>query len=224
MESEREPKIKKAVLNGRQLTVTYTEFYPEGDKDVTVKSEIPVHKDCTDAFKRLVPHFILLTEMKESDKVSRRAAKVGIENIGVGEDEDDDFKNADVYGIKMGKNDSNTETVTLMGERFLQVGGSVDFSSLAQALESSGGEFEYPYIDELSLAIQAVLYEVKEYLFKGKYAVTQTTLDFEATADVPFEAGKMVDTDTGAVTPITIEKPKRGRKPKHEPKAAAVVC
>ena len=30
---EREPKIKKAVLNGRQLTVTYTEFRPEGDKD-----------------------------------------------------------------------------------------------------------------------------------------------------------------------------------------------
>lgn len=221
---EREPKIKKAVLNGRQLTVVYTEFYAEGEKDITVKSEIPVHKDCTDAFKRLVPHFILLTEMKESDKVSRRAAKVGIENIGVGEDEDDDFKNADVYGIKMGKNDSNTETVTLMGERFLQMGGSVDFSSLAQSLESSGGEFEYPYINELSLAVQAVLYEVKEYLFKGKYAVTQTTLDFEATADVPFDAGKMVDTDTGTVTPITIEKPKRGRKPKHEPKAAAVVC
>lgn len=221
---EREPKIKKAVLNGRQLTVVYTEFYAEGEKDITVKSEIPVHKDCTDAFKRLVPHFILLTEMKESDKVSRRAAKVGIENIGVGEDEDDDFKNADVYGIKMGKSDNNTDTVTLMGERFLQAGGSVDFCSLAQELKSSESEFEYPYINELNLAVQAVTYEVKEYLFNSKYAVTQTTLDFEVVPDAPFEAGKMVDTDTGAVTPITIEKPKRGRKPKHEPKAAAVVC
>lgn len=222
MESEREPKIKKAVLNGRQLTVVYTEFYPEGEKDITVKSEIPVHKDCTDAFKRLVPHFILLTEMKESDKVSRRASDVGIENIGIGDD--DDFKNADVYGIKLGKNDNNTDTVTLMGERFLQMGGSVDFSSLAQELESSGSEFEYPYINELSLAIQAVLYEVKEYLFNGKYAVTQTTLDFEVAADVPFEAGKMVDTDAGTVTPITIEKPKRGRKPKRESKAVAAAC
>ena len=222
MELEREPKIKKAVLNGRQLTVVYTEFYPEGEKDITVKSEIPAHKDCTDAFKRLIPHFILLTEMKESEKVSRRASDVGIENIGIGDD--DDFKNADVYGIKMGKNDNNAGTVTLMGERFLQMGGSVDFSSLAQELESSGGEFEYPYIDELNLAVQAVLYEVKEYLFNGKYAVTQTTLDFEAAADVPFEAGKMVDTDTGSVTPITIDKPKRGRKPKHEPKAVAATC
>lgn len=219
---EREPKLKKVVLNGRQLTAVYTEFYPEGEKDITVKSEIPVHKDCTDAFKKLVPHFILLTEMKESDKVSHRAAAIGIENIGIGDD--DDFKNAYVYGIKMGKNDSNTDTVTLMGERFLQTGGSVDFSSLAQELESSGSEFEYPYIDELNLAVQAVLYEVKEYLFNGKYAVTQTTLDFEATADAPFEAGKMVDTDTGAVTPITIEKPKRGRKPKSESKTVAAAC
>lgn len=222
MESEREPKIKKAVLNGRQLTVTYTEFYPEGDKDVTVKSEIPVHKDCTDAFKKLVPHFILLTEMEESDKVSQQAADVGIENIGIGDD--DDFKNADVYGIKMGKNDNNTDTVTLMGERFLQMGGSVDFNSLAQELESSGGEFEYPYIGELNLAVQAVLYEVKEYLFNGKYAVTQTTLDFEALPDAPFEAGKMVDTDTGVVTQITVEKPKRGRKPKNQPLTPAAAC
>lgn len=219
---EREPKIKKAVLNGRQLTVTYTEFRPEGDKDIVVKSEIPAHKDCTDAFKRLIPHFILLTEMKESDKVSQRAASVGMENLGISDD--DDFKNADVYGIKMGKNDNNTDTVTLMGERFLKIGGSVGFNSPAQELESSDSEFEYPYINELNLAVQAVIYEVKEYLFKGKFAITQTTLDFEAVPDAPFEAGKMVDTDTGVVTPITVEKPKRGRKPKSEPLATAAAC
>lgn len=219
---EREPKIKKAVLNGRQLTVTYTEFRPEGDKDITVKSEIPAHIDCTNAFKRLVPHFILLTEMKESDKVSNLAANVGMENLGIGDD--DDFKNADVYGIKIGKNDNSTDTVTLMGERFLQIGGSVDFSSPAQALESSESEFEYPYINELNLTVQAVIYEVKEYLFKGKYAITQTTLDFEAIPDAPFEAGRMIDTDTGVVTPITVEKQKRGRKPKNQSIATAAAC
>lgn len=219
---EREPKIKKAVLNGRQLTVTYTEFRPEGDKDIVVKSEIPAHKDCTDAFKRLIPHFILLTEMKESDKVSQRAASVGMENLGISDD--DDFKNADVYGIKMGKNDNNTDTVTLIGERFLKIGGSVGFNSPAQELESSGSEFEYPYINELNLTVQAVIYEVKEYLFNKKFAITQTTLDFEAVPDAPFEAGKMVDTDTGVVTPITVEKPKRGRKPKSEPLATAAAC
>ena len=198
---EREPKIKKAVLNGRQLTVTYTEFRPEGDKDIAVKSEIPAHIDCTNAFKKLIPHFILLTEMKESDKVSQRAAIVGMDNL-IGDD--DDFKNADVYGIKMGKNDSSTNTVILMGERYLQIGGSVDFCSPAQALESSDSEFEY--------------------LFNQKFAITQTTLDFEAVPDAPFEAGKMVDTDTGVVTPITVEKPKRGRKPKNQPLATAAAC
>lgn len=219
---EREHSIKKAVLNGRQLTVTYTETYPEGDKDITVKSEIPAHKDCTDAFKKLIPHFILLTEMKESDEVSRRAAESGIENIG----DDDDFKNAEVYGIKMGKNDSSVNTVTMMGERYLKTGGSVEFSSPAQVLEPEGGEFEYPYINELNLAIQAVLYEVKEYLFNGKYAIIQKEINFEVVADAPFEAeiGKMEDTDTGAVTPITITKPKRGRRSKRETMTAVPAC
>ena len=217
---EREPKIKKAILNGRQLTVTYTEFRSEGDKDIVVKSEIPAHKDCTEAFKKLVPHFILLTEMKESDKLSAEAAAVGIENISA----DDDYLNAEVVGIKIGKSDNNTDTVTIIGSRLLKLGGSVDFTSPAQELESSGGELEYPYIDELNLAVQAVIFEVKEYLFKGKFALIQTALDFEAVPDAPFEAGKMVDTDTGVVTPIIVEKPRRGRKPKNQPLATAAAC
>ena len=65
---------------------------------------------------------------------------------------------------------------------------------------------------------------VKEYLFRGKYAITQTTLDFEAIPDAPFEVGKMVDTDTGVITPITGEKTKRGRKPKNQPITSVAAC
>lgn len=216
---EREPKIKNAILNGRQLTVTYTEYRPEGDKDITVKSDIPAHKDCTDSFKRLVPHFILLTEMKEADKLSIEAESMGIENISA----DDDYLNAEVTGIKIGKNDNNTDTVTIIGGRLLKLGGSVDFSSPAQELESSGGEFEYPYINELNLVVQGIIFEVKQYLFNGKYAINQTTIDFEAVPDAPFESGKMIDTDTGEITPITSGK-KRGRKKTNQPLATAAVC
>lgn len=195
---ERECNIKKAMLGGRQLTVTYTETHPEGEKDITVKSEIPAHKDCTNAFKKLVPHFILLTEMKESDRVSHLAARAGIERIP----EEDEFKNTGVYGIKLGKNESHVPTVILTGERYLQTGGSVDFSSPVQELESSGGDFEYPYINELNLAVQAVVYEVKAYLFQNKYAITQSEINFEAAPETPIEIGRMIDADTGKVTPI----------------------
>ena len=150
--------------------------------------------------------------MKESDKLCAEAAAVGIDNISP----DDDYLNAEVIGIKIGKNDNNTDTVTIIGGRLLKLGGSVYFNSPAQELESSGGEFEYPYINELNLAIQGILFEVKQYLFNGKFAITQTTIEFEATPDAPFEAGKMIDTDTGEITKITVEKPKRGRKPKNE--------
>lgn len=210
---EREPIIKKAVLGGRQLTVVYTETYPEGEQDITVKSEIPAHKDCTDAFKKLVPHFILLTEMKESDRVGHLAARAGIENIPA----EDEFKNAEVSGIKLGKNESDVPTVTLTGERYLRTGGSVVFCSPAQELESSGGEFEYPYVNELNLAVQAVVYEVKAYLFHHKYAITQTEIHFESVPEPPIEAGRMIDTDTGKVTPIRIAK----RRPKAAGKSVA---
>lgn len=199
---EREYTIKKAVLGGRQLTVVYTETYPEGEKEITVKSEIPVHKDCADAFKKLVPHFILLTEMKESDRVAALAARAGIENIP----EEDEFKNAEVCGIRVGKNESHVPTVALTGERFLRAGGSVCFCSPVQELESSGGEFEYPYVNELNRAVQAVVCEVKAYLFGRKYAVTQTEINFEAAPEPPIEAGRMIDTDTGKVTPIRVRK------------------
>lgn len=210
---ERESIIKKAVLGGRQLTVVYTETYPEGEQDITVKSEIPAHKDCTDAFKKLVPHFILLTEMKESDRVGHLAARAGIENIPA----EDEFKNAAVSGIKLGKNESDVPTVTLTGERYLRTGGSVVFCSPAQELESSGGEFEYPYVNELNLAVQAVVYEVKAYLFHHKYAITQTEINFESVPEPPIEAGRMIDTDTGKVTPIRVAK----RRPKAAGKTAA---
>lgn len=217
---ERKHNIKKAQLSGRQLTVTYTETYPEGDKDITVKSQIPAHKDCTDAFKQLIPHFILLTEMKESDRVSHWAAQVGIDRIP----EEEDFKNAEVYGIKLGRNESNVPTLTMTGERFLQTGGSVEFTSPAQALESSGGEFEYPYINELNLAVQAIVYEVKEYLFNEKYAVTQGEIHFEASPDTPLEVGRMVDTDTGQVTPIHADAPLGKRPSKRKTVPTIAIC
>ncbi|MCC8155427.1 MAG: hypothetical protein LIP01_15350 [Tannerellaceae bacterium] len=217
---ERERSIKKASLNGRQLTVVYKEYQEEGDSTITKKCDIPVHKDCTDAFRNLVPHLILLTEMKESDQLSHEAAENGIEQIAI----EDDYKNVEVTGVKFGKNENNADTVTIIGKRLLQTGGSVDVTSPDQSLEPTDSEFDYPYIDELGLVVESVKYEAKEYLFNAKYAVTQTKIAFEATPETPFESdqiGKMVDTDTGDVTPITTNK-RSGRPRKIQTNTATV--
>ena len=63
------------------------------------------------------------------------------------------------------------------------------------------------FIDELALAVEAVKFEVNEYLFNEKYAANQQSIDFEVGADAPFpgceeEVGRIVDHDTGEVTPI----------------------
>ena len=63
------------------------------------------------------------------------------------------------------------------------------------------------FIDELALAVEAVKFEVNEYLFNEKYAANQQSIDFEVGADAPFpgceeEVGRIVDNDTGEVTPI----------------------
>ena len=87
----REPKLKKATLKGRQLTVTYCEYRPEGDTDVTKKCEMPAHKDLTEAFKKLVPHFMLLTEMRESEQLRVQASlSKGIDKI---KEDEFDFTN-----------------------------------------------------------------------------------------------------------------------------------
>lgn len=201
----REPKLKKATLKGRQLTVTYCEYRPEGDTDVTKKCEMPAHKDLTEAFKKLVPHFMLLTEMRESEQLRVQASlSKGIDKI---KEEEFDFTNCEVLAVKLDKSDTGCDAITISGNRYLSRGGTINLSTAAQDLERKDEEGEYEFIDELALAVEAVKFEVKEYLFKEKYAANQQNIDFEASADAPFaaseeEVGRIVDHDTGEVTPI----------------------
>lgn len=86
-------------------------------------------------------------------------------------------------------------------------GGTISMSTASQELERKDEEGEYEFIDELALAVEAVKFEVNEYLFNEKYAANQQSIDFEVGADAPFpgceeEVGRIVDNDTGEVTPI----------------------
>ena len=201
----KEPKLKKATLKGRQLTVTYCEYRPEGDTDVTKKCEMPAHKDLTEAFKKLIPHVMLLTEMRESEQLRVQASlSKGIDKI---KEEEFDFTNCEVLAVKLDKSDTGCDAITISGNRYLSRGGTISMSTASQELERKDEEGEYEFIDELALAVEAVKFEVNEYLFNEKYAANQQSIDFEVGADAPFpgceeEVGRIVDNDTGEVTPI----------------------
>lgn len=205
----REPKLKKATLKGRQLTVTYCEYRPEGDTDVTKKCEMPAHKDLTEAFKKLIPHFMLLTEMRESEQLHIQASLSG--SIDKIKEDEFDFTNCDVIAIKLDKSDSGCDSITITGNRYLANGGIISMSTASQELERKDEEGEYEFIDQLALAVEAVKFEVNEYLFNEKYAANQQSIDFEISADAPFpgnedEIGRIVDHDTGEITSIKSKK------------------
>jgi hypothetical protein len=66
---------------------------------------------------------------------------------------------------------------------------------------------EYEYNDDLSIDIEAVKYEAKEYIEQRKWGVKQAEIDFKDIDPYKVEAGEVPEASKDAPK-------KRGRKPK----------
>ena len=94
--------------------------------------------------------------------------------------------------------------VSISGVRILLKTGIVNLSTPKIDLES---DEDYDYNDDLSLDIDAVKYEVKQYIEEKKWGVKQASIDFK---DIdPYKA-----IETGEVPEATSEAPKKGKKGK----------
>ena len=189
-------KIKKAkIKDDIFLEVEYTEELPgHGKKDMKLTCTVPVHEDLKNAFKKLDKHLALLCE--EIDLPAK------VKNID--EWVPDELSSFAVRGFTIGGND-DTEGCTLGGIKW-GVYGSFSLNSPFQKYSTS----EYKYIDALASDIQDCLYEVDEYLFKGKRAPEQQlAMDFD---DAEEQAGD----DDLDLAEIENPKPKKGCKKKTE--------
>lgn len=156
-----------------------------------------VHKELREALQGLIPHLALITEQREAYKTTLEKLR----EQRITDKEDNVYKRLSVSGVSFS---ADQKKVIITGSRILTTAGVVSVCTPLMDLEA---EDEYKYQDELSLDIDAVLYEAKAYIEEKKWGVKQSELKFE---DVnPFDAIK-----AGEVPEAPAEGKKRGRKSK----------
>lgn len=174
-------KIKKARLaKGGTVEASFTDSF---GNEITVKGKHKCHIDLRTAFAALVPYFADLTEQKEADAIDWSE----IESAGNVEL----LRKIDVSGISIG-GDGGGRFITLTGNRTLSTSRVLNLNSPGVEMESE--TFEWEHIDDFDVAVQNVIYEVKEYVVNRKRDETQASFNFdnpddpfqtEATADAP---------------------------------------
>lgn len=167
-----EIQIKKAKLSkGGCIEASYID---EEGNEVTLKGKNKCHNDLRVAFAALVPYFADLTEQKEADGIDwnnlEEAKTVEL------------LRRLDVTGVSIG-GDENNRIVTVTGRRTLLTSRVLNLNSPGVEMESE--TFEWSHIDDFDLALQNLIFEVKEYILNRKWEVEQKSL-FEGDPDDPF--------------------------------------
>lgn len=197
-------KIEKVKLKIGQLTVDYTESYPEANyhNNVTKASQQFVHADLKYALSLFKAHVAAICEMPEANKVN------------VSEPSDDDLneilKSYIITGYSKGGTDESAG-VSIQAQKLLNSGQvlnlSVPFTKFED--ESGGG---YPHGGELAEVVSRCDYEVDAYLFDDKWGIKQESFDFDAPEESEITGGDVV---------VPEKKKGRGRKKKAELDAVA---
>lgn len=197
-------KIEKVKLKSDQLTVDYTESYPEANyhNNVTKASQQFVHADLKYALSLFKAHVAAICEMPEANKVN------------VSEPSDDDLneilKSYIITGYSKGGTDESAG-VSIQAQKLLNSGQVLNLSVPFTKFEDESGD-GYPHGGELAEVVSRCDYEVDAYLFDDKWGIKQESFDFDAPDESEITGG-------GVVVP---EKKKgRGRKKKAELDAVA---
>ena len=194
-----EYKIKKAKIKGMTLETEMEEIiHIDGiapiTNDITKKSDQLIHPDLQKSFDDLRPHLIMICDQKEDSSVIRIMQSAENE---IAPDEID-LRAIDLYnvtGFVIGGEDR--DGVTLIGQKSLD-------TKVLNLIAPFTKYAEYNYGSELSLAVEACIHEVEQYLFNGKCAVKQMELPFDEQQDPEYNVsmvvtgpdGKSVETDT----------------------------
>lgn len=173
---------------------------------VTVNGANLVHKDLKQAMYNLIPHIALITEQREAD--GRKLKEIEADRIT-------DVNSRSVY--KMLSVDTITingeeHTIALSGYRILQNGDVMALQTPAIAIDNPD---KYLYRNELDLAVDAVIYEAKEYYNNQKWGIKEGNLDFAD--DDPFKG-----VDAGEVPDAGAEGEKKPKKRGRKAKSVAV--
>lgn len=142
------------------LSVQFDEDLPgHARKETTLSCTVPVHEDLKYQFDKLHKHLAILCDEVKAPKAD---AFPGVS-----------FPDFNVRGFSLIGADAK-EGVTIRGYKEGKYGGVTLATPRTKYADSS-----YPFLSELSLDIDACVYEVEQYLFHGKRAPEkQIEMDF----------------------------------------------
>lgn len=165
--------IKKAKLcKGGVIEASYTDT--DGN-EIIMKGRNKCHNDLRVAFAALVPFFTDLTEQKEADRIDWRNLESS-DNVEL-------LRKIDVTGISIG-GDANNRIITVTGNRTLLTSRVLNLN--APGVEMDSESFEWDHIDDFDIAIENLLYEVKQYITNRKWEIAQSVINFDGNPDDPF--------------------------------------
>lgn len=180
----------------KQGTLNVT--YKNGDGDIIQFTGANiVHKDLKDAMAAIIPHLALITEQREAYKTTLTKLR----DQRITDDTDNIYKRLTVDSLSFGNGE---QRVSITGCRILTKTGVISISTPSIDLEDSEA---YDYQNDLSLDLDAVKYEAKEYIEQRKWGVKQSEIDFRDIDPYKVEAGDVPEAEADAPK-------KRGRKSK----------
>lgn len=161
--------IHKAEIASRIfLKWDYTQNDAGRKTKVKASADAPIHEDLADAFQGLVPHFVLVTEMKKKSDVVK-----AIDLKSIPEKLIEKYR---VTGVQIDDNKGDI-SYTITGYKILNTGKVVSFPT-PKIRVSENEDTRYEFIDKLTDAIEVIKDEVLEYM-DGKEAIReQQAMDF----------------------------------------------
>lgn len=161
-------RIKKVKLDKhRTLEVTYNEVKTDGSFDVIARTcQQIVHEDLFNAFKNLIPHMIILCDLRDVMTEGRSNKLLSPESYQL-----DNFENFTIGSFSIGGVDDH-EGVTISGSKFKDekfINFNTPFTKWTD---------DYAFVNELAATVENIIEEVKLYL-NGKHAYKQLSLGFD---------------------------------------------
>ena len=173
-------KVTKAKVKDRSLTIGYAESGSlvnaegeiiESERELTAKCKDLCHQDLLNAFERLIPHAILIADVREAiviDSHIEQGAK--IDNLDLKE-----FENIEITGFVISGSEDNGSEAAMIVFRKTTGNRVIDITTPAVKFQDN---IEYAFAYEFSDVISDCVSEVEQYL-NGKVAIKQLELNFD---------------------------------------------
>lgn len=165
--------IKNAQITGSIFLMWEYTQTDEGRKtNIKAKADSPIHEDLRLAFDKLVPHFVLLTEMKKKPEV--------VKNIDLKMMDEELLSKFKAKGFSLDEKNGET-SIKISGMKFLVSGKAVSFETPSTRRETKDDGYEF--FEELVQCIEDLKDEILEYMNGKESERVQVSMEFGDEAD-----------------------------------------